>query len=570
MAGGNISPRQKMINMMYLVLTALLALNVSKEVLNSFFEVNKGITRSTINFNAKNGDTYAAFDAAAEVNPVKAGPFREQAYSVKNEADKLVAILQQMKYDLVLAADKKVYLGSETDIKDEEGDLVEEKAIELDWDLLSDEQKLMNIGALTNKDDRHAAGDLFYSAKRQDNIATSLKNDLNEYKLLLLDIAYGNESLITSISETCNYDDKNVKGKKQLWEEYNFYDMPSVGALTLLSKMQSDVRNTESDIINMLRENIDAGSLKFTSAQGIQIPNSNFVLKGDSFRSQIFIAAKDTTQAPIIYVGEYDSLGGGKYEMIGDDYEIVKVVNGKGMFARKAKTEGNQKWGGLIAMKTDNGTKMYPFRGQYLVAERTAVVSPTKMNVLYLEVDNPLKISVPGYTAGVISAVINNGKVSAIKKSLGEYSARPSKKGKAMVSLFAEVNGKRTKMGEVSFRVKEVPPPKPEVKFALNVKGELFIEKAKMVTAGGLSAKLKDFDFEGVRYMIKSFKLTGNYKGEQQSDIAKNPKFTPKMVGIIKNTRSGNSISITAIKAQRTDSKNTGIVNLDPLVLTIK
>ena len=570
MAGGNISPRQKMINMMYLVLTALLALNVSKEVLNSFFEVNKGITRSTINFNLKNGDTYAAFDAAAEVNPVKAGPFREQAYGIKNEADKLVAILQQMKYDLVLAADKKVYLGSETDIKDEEGDLVEEKAIELDWDLLSDEQKLMNIGALTNKDDRHAAGDLFYSAKRQDNIATSLKNDLNEYKLLLLDIAYGNESLITSISETCNYDDKNVKGKKQLWEEYNFYDMPSVGALTLLSKMQSDVRNTESDIINMLRENIDAGSLKFTSAQGIQIPNSNFVLKGDSFRSQIFIAAKDTTQAPIIYVGEYDSLGGGKYEMIGDDYEIVKVVNGKGMFARKAKTEGNQKWGGLIAMKTDNGTKMYPFRGQYLVAERTAVVSPTKMNVLYLEVDNPLKISVPGYTAGVISAVINNGKVSAIKKSLGEYSARPSKKGKAMVSLFAEVNGKRTKMGEVSFRVKEVPPPKPEVKFALNVKGELFIEKAKMVTAGGLSAKLKDFDFEGVRYMIKSFKLTGNYKGEQQSDIAKNPKFTPKMVGIIKNTRSGNSISITAIKAQRTDSKNTGIVNLDPLVLTIK
>ena len=85
MAGGNLSPRQKMINMMYLVLTALLALNVSKEVLNSFFEVNKGISRATTtNFNAKNGDTYAAFDAAAEVNPkVKAGPYREQAYEIK-------------------------------------------------------------------------------------------------------------------------------------------------------------------------------------------------------------------------------------------------------------------------------------------------------------------------------------------------------------------------------------------------------------------------------------------------------------------------------------------------------
>jgi len=570
MAGGNLSPRQKMINMMYLVLTALLALNVSKEVLNSFFEVNKGITRTTTNFNAKNGDTYAAFDAAAEVNPVKAGPYREQAYEVKDEADKLVASLQKMKYNLVLKADKKVYLGSQSEIKDEEGDLIEEKSIVLSWDLLSDQQKLMNIGALTNKDDRHAAGDLFYSEKRKKNIATDLKTDLSSYKNTLISIAEGNESLITSINEACNYEDKKIKGKKQLWEEYNFYDMPSVGALTLLSKMQSDVRNTEADIINMLRENIDAGSLKFTSAEGIQIPNSNFVLKGDSFRAQIFIAAKDTTQAPIIYVGEFDSLGGGKYEMIGDDYETVKIVNGKGMFARRATSEGNQKWGGLIAMKTDNGTKMYPFKGQYLVAAKTAVVSPTNMNILYLEVDNPLKISVPGYTAGVISAVINNGKVTAVKKSLGEYSARPSKKGKAMVSLFAEVNGKRTKMGQMEFRVKEVPPPKPKVQFTLEVNGTTVIDKMKMVNAGGLLAELKDFDFKGVRYIITSYRLSGVYKGEQMKEDAVGPKFTSKILGIIKNTKSGNAITISNIKAKRIDAKNTAIRSLDPLVIEIK
>jgi len=570
MAGGNISPRQKMINMMYLVLTALLALNVSKEVLNSFFEVNKGITRTTTNFNSKNGDTYAAFDAAAEVNPVKAGPYREQAYEIKTEADKLVASLQEMKYNLVLKTDKKVYLGSQSEIKDEEGDLIEEKSIVLSWDMLSDQQKLMNIGALTNKDDRHAAGDLFYSEKRKTNVATDLKNNLITYKDKIISIAEGDESLITSINETCNYEDKKIKGKKQLWEEYNFYDMPSVGALTLLSKMQSDVRNTEADIINMLRENIDAGSLKFTSAEGIQIPNSNFVLKGDSFRAQIFIAAKDTTQAPLIYVGEYDSLGGGKYEMIGDDYETVKVVNGKGMFARRASSEGNQKWGGLIAMKTDNGTKMYPFRGQYLVAAKTAVVSPTNMNILYLEVDNPLKISVPGYTAGVISAVINNGKVSVVKKSLGEYSARPSKKGKAMVSLFAEVNGKRTKMGEMEFRVKEVPPPKPKVQFTIEVNGTTVIDKMKMVNAGGLGAELKDFDFKGVRYVVTSYRLSGVYKGEQMKEDAKGPKFTPKMISIIKNTKSGNAITISNIKAKRVDAKNTAVRPLDPLVLEIK
>jgi gliding motility-associated protein GldM len=573
MAGGKISPRQKMINMMYLVLTALLALNVSKEVLNSFFEVNLGIERSTTNFNAKNGDTYAAFDAAAELNKVKAGPFRDQAYEVKANADELVEFIQEMKYNLVLAADNKVYLGSQLELKDEDGDLLEDKAITTPWDELSDAEKKMTIGNLSVKDDRHASGDLFYSAKRKKNIATDLKNNLISYKNSLLSISDGNESIITTINETCNYDDKKVKGKKQLWEEYNFYDMPSVGALTLLSKMQSDVRNTEADIINMLRENIDAGALKFTSAEGISIPQSNFVLRGDSFRAQIFISAKDTTQAPMIYVGEYDSLGNGNYQMKGTegvDYNSVKVVNGKGIFSERASSEGMKKWGGLIAMKTANGTKMYPFNGEYLVAAKTAVVSPTNMNILYLEVDNPLKISVPGYTAGEISAVISNGKVSATKRSLGEYSARPSKKGKAVVSLYAKVEGKRTKMGQMEFRVKEVPPPKAKVQFAISANGVLVIDKMKMVNAGGLGAELKDFDFKGVRYVITSYRLSGVYKGEQMKEDTKGPQFTSKMINIIKNTKSGNAITISNIKAKRVDAKNTAVRVLDPLVIEIK
>ena len=99
--GGNhpseLSPRQRMINMMYLVLTALLALNVSKEVLDSFFEVNVGVVRTTDNFTEKNNEVYAEFAAAAELNETKAGPFRDQALKVKESADRLDAILQEMK-----------------------------------------------------------------------------------------------------------------------------------------------------------------------------------------------------------------------------------------------------------------------------------------------------------------------------------------------------------------------------------------------------------------------------------------------------------------------------------------
>jgi len=573
MAAGNLSPRQRMINMMYLVLTALLALNVSKEVLQSFFEVNKGIERTTKNFNLKNSETYAAFDNAAENNPVKYKEVRVQAYSVKEKVDDIILYIQEMKYDLVSAVDgEKVYLGSPKDVLDAEGDPIEEKVIEgKKFNELSNEQKYLPIAYLNNKDNRDKSGALFYPKNLGLNKkrASVLKKQIEEYRDFLIDLADGNQNLIDNINLVFDMSNKGSGKKLQTWEQYNFVDMPSVGALTILSKIQSDLRNIEADMINHLKRDIDAKSLKFTSAEAIQIPKTNFVLRGDSFRAEIFITAKNENQNPDIYVGDYDSLGGGSYQMIGD-YETIKVVNGKGMFAKKTTSEGSKKWGGLIAMKTETGTKMYPFNGSYLVAAKTAVVSPTKMNILYLEVDNPLKISVPGYTAGEISAVINNGKLSPTKKSLGEYSARPSKKGKAMVTLYANVDGKRSKMGDMEFRVKEVPPPKAEVRFATDVKGELFIDKMKMVTAGGLSAKLKDFDFDGVRYMVVSFKLTGMYKGEQQSDLAKSPKFTNKMLGIIKNTKVGNTITISNIKARRVDAKNTGIRSLASVVLTIK
>ena len=564
MASGNLSPRQKMINMMYLVLTALLALNVSKEVLNSFFEVNTGVVRTTSNFANKNIETYNDFTAAAELNPVKAGPFRDQALAVKREADALVNYIQELKYKLVLSVDKSVFLGQYTDL---DGEIIEGNETKLEWEKLSKEQKKLPIAHLYNKKNRDISGKVLIRT----GSAESLKQQLNTFRNNMISIAGNNDVLVKNINSALQTNDKPGKGAKGniSWENYNFLDMPSVGALTLLSKMQSDVRNTEADVIKLLKENIDAGSLKFTSAEAIQIPTSTFVLRGDSFRSQIFISAKDTTQDPLIFVGEYDSIAPGQYEMIGE-YDTIKVVNGKGIFSQRTNAVGLQNWGGLISMKTENGTKTYPFKGNYLVANKTAVVSPVNMNILYLEVDNPLQISVPGFSAGEITASISNGAINAKKKSTGEYIARPSKKGKASVTLFAKIDGKRTKMGAVEFRVKEVPPPKAKVQLAKQAGGSLVIEKMELVNSGGVLAELKDFDFKGVRYIITSYRLTGMYKGEQMKEDVKGGAFSDKMINIIKNTKSGNTITISNIKARRVDTKNTKERQLDPLVLEIK
>ena len=569
MAGGNLSPRQKMINMMYLVLTALLALNVSKEVLKSFFEVNVGIERTTANFHDKNDDTYLAFEAAAENNPVKYKGVRDKAYLVKNRVDEISIYIQEMKYDLVSAVDKGiVYLGEPASILDAEGDIIKEEAVvEKKFSELSNAQKLMPIAHLNNKDNRDQAGELFYpkhiaKEKRRSSI---LKKDIEEYRDFLIELSKGNQTLIDNVNMIFDFSDKGSGKKKQSWEEYNFVDMPSVGALTILSKIQSDLRNTEADVISYLKRNIDAKALKFTSAEGIQIPENSFVLRGDSFKAEIFITAKNENQKPDIYIGEYDSLVNGQYQMVGD-YETVPVKNGKGYFSTRTSSEGVKQWGGLIAMKTESGTKFYPFKGSYLVANKSVVVSPVNMNVFYLEVDNPVKLSVPGFAAADISASMSNGSIRATKKTAGEWTARPNKKGKSKVTLFATIDGKRTRMGDMEFRVKEVPPPKPYI----GGKADGVIDKQRMLAAGGIQAKLEDFDFKGVRYKIVSYSFTTVYKGDQVTETVNGQRFNAKINAIINNTKSGNSITVSNIMAKRTDAKGTATRSLPPLVLKIK
>ena len=208
--------------------------------------------------------------------------------------------------------DGKVYLGSSQDVLDEDGKPVEQKAImDKDFEKLTDEQKIMPIAVLQRKDDRDAAGDLFvpkHLGKKKQRAAV-LKSKIEDYRDFVISLAGNNQNLIDKINIICDVSDRGSGNKKQSWEIYNFVDMPSVGALTILSKIQLDLRNIEADVIDFLKINIDAKSLKFTSAEGIQIPQSNFVLRGDPFRAEIFITAMNENQNPDVYVGDYDSLG---------------------------------------------------------------------------------------------------------------------------------------------------------------------------------------------------------------------------------------------------------------------
>jgi len=586
MAAGKLSPRQKMINMMYLVLTALLALNVSKEVLNSFFEVNLGIVKTTESLSDKNNDIYSDFTNAT--NQVKVKPYKDLAFQIKPESDKLVEMIQEMKYSLVLSVDKKVYLGQ---YLDDEGEPIEDNAIESEYTDLTPSQKKMKIAELSNKEDRDASSDLFNPENKQgaarildkngNGLATQLRGNVESFRVLLSNILKtaedsswikqgSSESLIDEIDKTLKLHDNYGKKRNESWEFYNFNDMPSVAALTILSKLQTDIKNMESEIIAFLATNIDASSLKFTSAEAITIPKTNFVSRGDEFTADIFLTAKDKTQTPEIYIGDYDSTLGSNgdyvYTMKDPSLEPLEVVNGKGIYKQKTSTEGEKKWRGILKMITDNGIKTFPFSGSYLVANRMAVVSPTKMNLFYLKVDNPVQVSVPGFQASDLTVSITNGTIKATKKSKGEYNVVPSKLGKSVISVYVMKDGKKVKMGFMDFRVKSVPPPIATI----DKKEGGVISKSMMLASGGLVAELRDFEFEGVRFKVIAYTLTTTYQGDQVNEKVKGAQFTPKMKKVIKNTSSGSKITISDIKARRSDVKGLPARNLPPAVFTIK
>ena len=565
MAEKKLSPRQKMINMMYLVLTALLALNVSKEVLNSFFTVNSGIVRTTSNFDSKNERAYQDFANAARNNEEKFGEVAEKANVIKKNADSISEFIQSMKFKLVYIVDKgQIALGDPSDslVIDNKGKPVpynketgegnpnflstkNNGGEPYKWKDLTSEQKKLPIAYLKNKKERTKAGALFYDTKRalatqKDEKATQLKNQLIDYREMLIKLVPENTFLIDKIKNVLDFSDvmNTKKGKLETWEKYNFYDMPAVAAVTIMSQIQSDVKNIESDVISYLMENIDEKTLKFDSVYGITVAKKSVVLKGDEYVSDIFLTATQKVAGTEVRVGRHDSIldENGKIisrTMIGEegkDWQKLEIKNGKGIYKNRATVQGLQKYGGLISMKTESGTKFYPFKGEYLVAEIAAIASADWMNKIYIGIWNPVTVSVAGYSPSLVVPKTRNGEIRAVDKSKGKWEIKPSKfttgSGQPIIDLYVNENSNLRKMGTpISFRVVPIRPIYTQVARKQNG----LITGSKLINSGKIVAKPADKDIptNAVRFSVISYyyKMEGapavKVEGNKFTDILK-------------------------------------------------
>lgn len=491
MAQPKLVPRQKMINMMYLVLTALLALNVSKETLDVIDKVDKSLKQTVESFAAKNNMTYAAFENAYQLNPVKVGPWKSKADSVRVQAQALVDKITQYKWAIA----------REVDGKDAVLDSIKRK------DDLNVPAQIMLIETVPVGSGRMTRGE-------------DLKHSIENYRDYLLTVVNpGDSTLIRSIRRSLSVDD--VKGTarepRRSWEKDNFEYLPLIGVITLMSKMQTDVRNAEADVLNYLFSGIEAKSFKFNDLSAVVIPTtSNVVFQGNPYEAEIFLAAYDTTVDPKITVGG----------------RPLEIRNGRGLYRVGTNTVGPVEWGGVINYTAPDGTnKQIPFSSKYEVAPPSFVVSATKMNVLYRGLDNPLSVSVPGVAASKVTATVTNGELRMVAP--GEYMARPSTdRGEAVVTVTAEIDGVKTVMGSTKFRLRRVPPPIAKVGGKTGGK----IAKADLAAQTGVQAELEEFLFD-MKFTVKSFKVTvfsGGAGGFLKDETSSSAVMTARQKDLIK------------------------------------
>jgi gliding motility-associated protein GldM len=275
--------------------------------------------------------------------------------------------------------------------------------------------------------------------------------------------------------------------------------------------MQNDVKNAEADIINTLYNKIDANTFKFDKLEARVNAASNYVLIGDEYKAEIFVAGFSTTSNPQIWLGNYDSLGNHLGGPI--DSTSVIVQNGVGYYTASPTSEGTTEWGGIIRIKDPANPmappKVFPFKAEYKSAKPAVVVSPDKMNVFYVGVDNPVSISVPGVAPSDIRPSISGGTITG---SNGKYIVRV-KDGvsTAVVSVAANIKGVNKPMGKgIEFRVKRVP--NPEAEFAGKT-GTATITEAQLKGGTMVTAKLDNFPFD-LKFPIKSYVVSMTVNGK--------------------------------------------------------
>lgn len=456
MATGKMSIRQKMINMMYLVLLAILALNVSAEVLKAFYKMEVSLEKTGENIDAKNNQVLDNFARLVKNQPKIAKEWNDRAVKGEKMANDFVKYIESLKAEI-----EAVSGGRETD---DDGNTSE-----------------LKFGDNTEK---HA------NLLLNDGKAEELKGKINIVRKELLGLLPF-EDRKNLKSELFTLDEE---GKK--WENITFEGVPVAAVMASLTKIENDCKNTYSDVLNVLYNKVGGQIAPIDQLFANIVPKSKNVMVGEGFEAEIMLSAYDSRQATeIIIDGKSYTNKGGKF-----NYKLP------------AASQGEHKVEGKIRVRERDGVKEYPFSTTYNVFSGAAAVSADKMNIVYVGLENPISISVPGVPTDKLIATITSGSLIRVKDN--QYVAVVPSKGDVYINISERRDDGTVKShGRHLFRAKKLPAPFSKAGAAQPG----LVSKNALLAQGGLTASPSyDIGFSGLKYGVSSYQCFLVLRGKTQ------------------------------------------------------
>jgi gliding motility-associated protein GldM len=516
MAQGDLSPRQKMINLMYLIFIAMLALNMSKEVLSAFGLMNAKLTESNASATERNLDFMQGLAEKVDEQPAKYRPLKAQADNISQLANDLNAYLDDLKGKMTATVD---------DPQDYE---IMDKA---DW--------LDEYFFIGDKLKPEGQEFLDQVATFRDGVSNTLKDNLS-----LQDIVSDVEKKFATDDVTNR--DNNV----QPWLTYHYKGFPLVASLTKMTQLQADIKTTESEVLSSML----AGKLKIeaslTNFDAIVVPDKTAFFNGENFKGRIILGKNDKT------------LQADKVIINGQEIPAEAMQAGQTLLDFPAGAVGEREIVGEFQFKEGDSTIIIPVKSSYAVVPKpnSATISADKMNVVYRGVENPMTISFAGVSDNNVTA-----SAQGLRKGsgVGKYMMNVTTVQGREVTI--NVNGTLPDGSKVSdaakFRIKDIPKPTGTVR---GEDGAIKMQRNSL-DISTIGAKLDDFDFD-LKLNVSGFMF--KVPGQPTINVS-GSKLNSRAKAALRKAKRGSNVQIFNIQAKIASNTSYKLKKVSPVIIEL-
>ena len=514
MAGGKLSARQKMINLMYLVFIAMMAMNMSKEVLSAFGLMNEKLTESNEAATARNADFMKGLAEKVSEQPAKYKPLKAQADQVKTLADNFNTYLGNIKGQMTKTID--------------------------------------DVSNYESMDNSAFLDEYFFNGDKLTKNGEAYVNEINKFRDGVAEVLSTNpdmESISNDVKAKFKTDPiTNKDGKKIPWIEYNYKSFPLVASLTKMTQLQADVKTTQSEVLSSML----AGKLKveasLTNFDAIVVPDKTAFFSGETFTGKIILGKKDATLKPF------------KVIINGKELSADAMQAGQTMLKFAAGRIGEQKIIGEFQFKEGDSIISIPVNSSYAVIPKpnSATISADKMNVVYRGVTNPMTISFAGVPDNKVTA-----SAPGLSKGsgVGKYNMNPGSGREVTIRVSGKLSDGKPVSDSQTFRIKDIPKPTGTIR---GEDGSVTMQRNSLEIST-VGAKLDDFDFD-LPLAVSGFKF--KVPGQPTMTIGGN-KLNDRAKAALRKAKRGEAVQIFDIQAKIKGNSSYKLKKVAPVIIEL-